>query len=407
MGSGRRHDSEAESDGAPTRNDAELSQFDFGGYEENTIEMRDLSEEDRKTASAVGYGLDADSSVAGTYMQIDNEGFLAEVLGQPRGLEVMTLNEAVSRHSWLKNYLWNAVSSSTDSYTQASKRARYNGYFIRASAGAKIDLPVQSCLMIKRGGIAQNVHNIVIAEEGSELHVITGCTTPGVSEPSLHIGISEFYVKRNAKLSFTMIHRWSDQVDVRPRSAIVVEENGTYVSNYVILSAAKSIQTSPRVILGGKHAHADLYSVIYGSGRSSYDIGGALVLRGTGSNGRIISRAIATEHADIVARGEIVGETDGVKARLECNGLIVSDTARIRAIPILEALAQGVELSHEATVGRIGADQLNYLMSRGLTEDEATSLVIGGFIRLTSPGLPRSIQQYIDDAIRMTIEKSV
>jgi len=107
---------------------------------------------------------------------------------------------------------------------------------------------------------------------------------------------------------------------------------------------------------------------------------------------------------EIIARGDLVGLSSQTKARLECDGLLISDSAVIRAVPMLVARAEGAELSHEATVGKVGAEQLNYLMSRGLDEEEATSLIIRGFVKLKVPGLPPALQSSIDDAIKMSLE---
>jgi Fe-S cluster assembly scaffold protein SufB len=386
--------------------DIDLETYEFSESEMTSLKLDDLSNGDRSLISQVGFNPDGEG-VAGTFAQFDNESILADVMIRPEGLEVLTTHEALSRYEWLTDYLWHAVPVDADKYTATSELQQYNGYFIRAKPGAKIEIPVQSCLVIKKGHSVQNVHNIVIAEEGSELHVITGCATPGVVERSLHLGISEFYVKNNAKLTFTMIHKWNEQMDVRPRSAAIVDENGTYISSYAILSTARTVQTYPKVSLFGRRSHADLYSVIYGMTDSRYDIGGSLTLDAPGASGKIVSRTVATDRSDIVARGELVGRVGGVKARLECNGLLLSDRARIGAVPSLEALAEGVELSHEATVGKVGADQLNYLMSRGLTEDEATSLIVSGFIRLKTPGLPPMLQRSIDDAVKLTLGKGL
>ncbi|MHA1851737.1 MAG: SufD family Fe-S cluster assembly protein, partial [Candidatus Thorarchaeota archaeon] len=192
--------------------------------------------------------------------------------------------------------------------------------------------------------------------------------------------------------------------DVRPRSAAIVEENGTYISSYALLSPLKSIQTFPKVRLVGSGAKSDLYSIVYGTKNSKYDIGGLLSLEAPRTNGKVISRSIATDSSEIIARGDLVGLSGQTKARLECDGLLISDSASIRAVPMLEARAEGAELSHEATVGKVGAEQLSYLMSRGLTEEEATSLIIRGFVKLKVPGLPDALQSSIDSAIKMSLE---
>jgi len=384
--------------------DIDLDQYDYSYTEPSSIgSIEEISPSDRHLVSEVGFD-PSQRKVSATFMQFDNESFLADVLLGQEGLEVLPTGQALQKYDWLKDYLWRAVPVDADKYTARSELESYNGYFIRAKAGAKIGMPVQSCLIMKKNQTVQNVHNIIIAEEGSELHIITGCATPSNVEQSLHLGISEFYVKKNARLSFTMVHRWSENTDVRPRSAAIIEEHGSYISSYALLSPLKSIQTFPKVRLIGPGARSDLYSIVYGSKNSKYDIGGSLVLESPRTSGKVISRTIATENSEIIARGDLIGLSKDTRARLECDGLLISDSAIIRAIPMLSAQAEGSELSHEATVGKVGAEQLTYLMSRGLTEEEATSLIIRGFVKLKVPDLPDSLQKSIDEAVRMSLE---
>jgi Fe-S cluster assembly scaffold protein SufB len=384
--------------------DIDLDKYDYSNSEPKSIESIDeISEQDRTLVQDVGFD-PSQKKVSGSFMQFDNESLLADVLIQQQGLEVLPMDFALEKYDWLQEYLWNAVQVDADKYTARGELEHYNGYFIRAAAGAKIEMPVQSCLIMKKNQAVQNVHNIVIAEEGSELHVITGCATPSSVERSLHLGVSEFYVKKKARLTFTMVHRWSEKTDVRPRSGIIVEENGTFISSYAILSPLTSIQTFPKVRLTGSGAKADLYSVVYGSKSSVYDVGGSLSLEAPQSHGKVVSRSIATDNCEIIARGDLIGLSGDTRGRLECDGLLVSNSAVIRAIPMLAARAEGSELSHEATVGKVGAEQLGYLMSRGLDEDEATSLIIRGFVKLKVPDLPPALQKSIDDAVKMSLE---
>ncbi|TFH11567.1 MAG: SufD family Fe-S cluster assembly protein [Candidatus Thorarchaeota archaeon] len=384
--------------------DIDLDKYEYASSEPSQIEsIDDVSLADQSLVKEVGFD-PSQKKVSASFIQFDTESILADVLLSQEGLEVLPMSQALKQYDWLQDYLWKAVPVDVDKFTARSELETYNGYFIRAKAGAKIGMPVQSCLIMKKNQTVQNVHNIIIAEEGSELHIINGCATPSEVEQSLHLGVSEFYVKKNAQLSFTMVHRWSEKTDVRPRSATIVEENGTYISSYALLSPLKSIQTFPKVHLVGSGAKSDLYSIVYGSKDSKYDIGGLLSLEAPRTNGKVISRSIATDSSEIIARGDLVGLSGQTRGRLECDGLLISDSAVIRAIPMLAAYAEGAELSHEATVGKVGAEQLSYLMSRGLTEEEATSLIIRGFVKLKVPGLPNALQSSIDAAIKMSLE---
>lgn len=384
--------------------DLELDEYEFEDRGKGELESLDaLSEDDRNLVREVGFD-PSERQVSGSYLQMDNESILADVMMDQEGLEVLPISKALERYDWLSDYLWNLVDIETDKYTAESALKSYDGYFIRAEPEANIQMPVQTCLVLKRNRSIQNVHNIIIAEEGSEMHIVTGCATPTNTERSLHLGISEFYVKPHAKLSFTMVHKWSEQTDVRPRSAALVEKHGVFLSNYAILSSLKSIQTFPKVRLNGVHAKADLNSVVYGTKNSHYDVGGALSLEAPRANGKVLSRSIATEQSHVTARGDLIGLSDGTKARLECDGLLLSDEASIKAVPQLQARAEGSELSHEATVGKVGEEQLSYLMSRGLDEETATSLIVSGFVHLDIPDLPDELQASIDQAVEMSLK---
>jgi Fe-S cluster assembly scaffold protein SufB len=211
------------------------------------------------------------------------------------------------------------------------------------------------------------------------------------------VGISEFYVKKNAKLSFTMIHNWAEDMVVRPRSAARVEEGGLFLSNYICMKPVQSLQMYPVTHLVGDDAVARFYSIIVGSPGSEYDVGGRIFLEKPGCRAEIVARAI-TNGGNIIARGHMVGKVPEIKAHLECKGLILNGGV-IRAIPELEGHVDGVEMSHEAAVGKIAQEEIHYLMSRGLDEEEATSTIVRGFLNVDIPGLPAELKAEIDRAI--------
>ena len=246
---------------------------------------------------------------------------------------------------------------------------------------------------------SQNVHNIVIAEEDSELNLITGCTSERLS--GLHLGISEFYVKKNAKVTFTMIHNWKRGNEVLPKTAIKVEENGTFISNYVLLSPVKYLKAYPTAYLD-KNAKAVFSSIVVGFEDSEIDLGSRVYLNGEGSSAEIISRSIS-RGGKIIARGHIIGNAEGVKGHLECKGMILG-SGIIHAIPELEARHPNVDLSHEAAIGKIAEDEIFYLMTRGLSRDEAISLIIRGFMEIEIKGVPEVLKREIDKAIELVEE---
>ncbi|MBN3039468.1 MAG: SufD family Fe-S cluster assembly protein [Candidatus Omnitrophica bacterium] len=340
---------------------------------------------------------------SGTYVQMDHSVVHANSLYP--GLEVMSITEALKRHEWLDNYFWKAVALGADSFTKQAHLRPHHGYFLRALPGVKATYPLQACLFINEDNIIQNVHNIIIAEEGSDLQIITGCATASDVRRGLHIGISEFYVKKGAKLTFTMIHNWADEVEVRPRSAAQVEAGGVFLSNYICLKPVKSLQMYPKAELIGRGATARFNSILFAHPGSHLDVGSRVILKAEDSRAEIIARTVSAG-GDIIARGHLRGEVKGIKAHLECRGLMVAEKGHIHAIPELEATVDGVDMSHEAAVGKIARDEIEYLMSRGLSEGEAQAAIVRGFLDTSIMGLPEALQKEVDQTIS-SCEKDV
>jgi len=366
------------------------------------VKLTSLSEEEEKCLADVGIIPSGDLR-SGNFLQMDHSAVNCSAF--QKGVEVMSSVEALRKYDGLKDYWWKAVDVATDKYTANAELDFNNGYFIRVSKGVKAKFPVQACLYIGEEGLAQNVHNIIIAEEGSELHVITGCRTAPRLKQGLHIGISEFYIKKGATVTFTMIHNWGEQVVVRPRTAVWVEEGATYNSNFVCMKPARSIQMFPAVRLKGKNAVTRLNSILVATMGSELDIGGRVSLEAPGAKAEILTRTIS-KGGSIIARGILIGEQPGIKAHLECSGLMLSDEGSIRAIPELDGRVAGVEMSHEAAVGRISQEEIEYLMARGLSEKEATALIVRGFLRVEMVGLPEHLKKEIDRLVEAS-EKSL
>jgi hypothetical protein len=249
------------------------------------------------------------------------------------------------------------------------------------------------------------VHNIVIAEENSELHIITGCATSPMSASGLHIGISEFYIKKGAKLTFTMIHNWAPEIAVRPRSGAIVEENGVFLSNYVSMKPVRTLQMYPVARCVGENAVVRFNSVLVAPPGCTLDTGSRVLLEAKRSRAEVIARTVTTG-GTIISRGYIAGSAPDVKGHLECRGLILSGKGVIHAIPELKGELAGVDLSHEAAVGKIAEEEVEYLMARGLTRDEATATIVRGFLHVDIEGLPPQLAAELKQAVE-TSEKEL
>lgn len=356
-----------------------------------------LPEEDRMRMLEAGVDA-AEKERSGSYVQKDTSVIYAHAAQE--GLQVLPIRQALRECDWIDDYYWKLVPVDADKYTARAQLNLHDGYVIRALPGSRVVLPVQACLYLDKESLGQYVHNLIIAEEGSELHVITGCATAPHLRRGLHVGISEFFVKKNAKLSFTMIHHWADEMYVRPRSVARVEEGGLFLNNYICMKPVKSLQMYPTTHLVGKGAISRFYSLLVGSAGSELDVGGRILLNAPDTRAEIIARTISNG-GTIIARGEMVGNVPGVKAHLECRGLIIKGGS-IHAIPELKGMVGGVEMSHEAAVGKIAQEEILYLMSRGLSEDEAVAAIVRGFLNVDIPGLPPQLKVEIDRAVELS-----
>jgi Fe-S cluster assembly scaffold protein SufB len=366
-----------------------------------------LPEDFAKRALTVGVRTD-EGERAGTYFQVDHSTVFQKIQKMFEGkAEIMSTKDAFEKYDWMEDYWWKVVSADADKYTALAELEWDKGYFIRALEGQKITLPLQACLFISKDNLDQNVHNVIIAEPNSEVQIITGCTVHPNVRRGLHVGISEFFVKEGAKLTFTMIHNWAQNFDVRPRTGALVEDNATFITNYICLNPVKSLQMYPVAYCKGKNSRARFTSILYGSGDSYMDVGSKAVLQGTGSKAEMIARVIAIDRAKIYSRGLLVGEKDGTKAHLECRGLLLSDDALIHAIPELTAKVKGTELSHEAAVGKIAEEQIQYLMARGFSELEAQSLIVRGFMDVGIMGLPKALETEIKRMVDTTTAAAI
>jgi len=380
--------------------DIDLAKYSSAAEEHSYHEKpSQLPAEDKAQFMKVGVTLDDASQRSGTFVQMDRS--VVHSSASQEGVEVLAITKALEKYDWLQDYWWQAVSVDQDKFTAHAEIDLQNGYFIRALPGAKVVYPVQACLYIAHKNLAQKVHNIVIAEEGSELHIITGCATHPMNASGLHIGISEFYIKRGAKVTFTMIHNWAPEVEVRPRSGAIIEEGGVLLSNYVSMKPVRSLQMYPVARCVGEGAIVRFNTILVAPPGTHLDTGSRVLLNARGSRAEIVARTITTG-GTIISRGHIAGSAPEVKGHLECRGLILSERGTIHAIPELKGEVAGIDLSHEAAVGKIAEEEVEYLMSRGLGRDEATAMIVRGFLHVDIEGLPPELAEEIKRAVEVS-----
>jgi uncharacterized protein len=345
-------------------------------------------------------GIEAEEKRSGTFFHLDQTTVHSKVNEHFEGkLELMDIKAALQKYSWLNDYMWKLVDKNKDEFTKKVAEDYSGGYFMRILPGAELTFPLQSCLMITQKNLEQRVHNIIIAEEGSKAHIITSCLQHSSVANASHLGISEIYVKKDAVLNFTMIHQWSENTLVRPRSAAIIEDNASFVSNYVCMRPVRDVQMYPAAYCNGVDSRVSFNSILYGHKNSQLDIGSKAVLTGRGSKAEMVSRAIAREGSKMIIRGMIEGDSSDCKGHLECRGLLMDDKSIMQSIPELIAKKKGVEITHEAAVGKISEKEITYLMTRKLSRDRAVSLIIRGFMDVGILGLPDALNAEIKSIV--------
>ena len=370
--------------------DIDIESYDTEAEEFGEIETLEMLPEDVQTA-ALSAGVSLSGESAGDYFQVDQSAVHRE--SAMEGVEVMEIGAALKKHSYLADYFWKLVPIDADKYTADVGMHPPAGYFVRAKPGTKTVFPLKTCLYMGGKNKRQRVHNVVIAEEGSDLHIITGCTTPSHAGRGLHLGVSEVYVKKNAHVTFTMVHNWGEEIEVRPRGASQVEAGGSISENYITLTPVKSLQAFPTANLVGEGAVASFNTIMYAR-RGKIDIGNQTILAAPHTSAESISRVVSTG-GEIINRGRMVGKVPDIRAHVECVGLILTENGRIYSIPELDGWCGGLDMSHEAAVGKISQQELEYLMARGLSTDEATSVIVRGFLDVEIKGLPPALKEEI------------
>ncbi|HDI74688.1 MAG: hypothetical protein DRJ52_02680 [Thermoprotei archaeon] len=330
-----------------------------------------------------------------------------KLLRLPRKVTVMSMEDALLDYPELKKYWFGVFPMALNKLTLFHAAYSRGGVFIRIPENTKVDKPIQSCFIVSSSKYAQLPHNIIIAEENSEAHILTGCTAPRNVRHALHAGLTEVYVKKGAKVTLTTIEIWPYDMHVRPLAGVRVEEGGEFIENYILLKPPKTLQAYPTALLVGEKSSCLMRSIIVGLRESDVDVGSASYLMGSESSAKLVSRAVAFHESKVVQRTKLWSKAPLTRGYVDCRGLIVGEKASLSTYPSLIADHKESNLVHESAIGRIAEDELFYLMSRGLNEEEAIGLLIRGFLDPGIMDLPPEISREIEKVIQITAEQAL
>jgi uncharacterized protein len=356
--------------------------------------------EDREKETLASSGMDASEETrSASFLQKDNRVFFSRSLSSD--VEILDIREAMEKIPEARENYGRAFKALNREYPQDTE----GGYFIRIKKGAVVQMPIQACLFLKSQGFKQKVHNLVIVEEGAKVYLITGCSASTAAKEGFHLGISEFFIHKDAYLNFTMIHSWQEEVSVKPMSIALLDEGSAYVSNYICMRPVKEITMYPTAVLSGERSRASFNSLVLSHPNCLHDIGSRAILRAKNTQAEMIARAVSLG-GNVISRGHIKAESPLVKGHLECRGLMLSEKGHIYAIPEMETDFRDVDLSHEAAIGKISKDEIEYLCARGFSGNEAQSIIVRGFMDVNILGLPEILRKEISQIEEQTLKGS-
>ncbi len=342
--------------------------------------------------------------VAGLAVQSDTSIVLNEFLQawRKRGLIVESMEDAVRNHPVVKD-LFMKLFDPHESKLAAYHTAIWNGgVFMHIKSGLRVPMPLHLFFLIQNSAMAQAPHIIINAEPHSELHLIEGCTSPILLRHSLHLDMTEAYIGEGSKIKLSVLQNWPEYVHTRPMTRARIGKNAEFINTTVGLGTGKSNVANP-VYWIDEGGYAELNGIILGQKDFYVDLGGEMNLEGPGARGINASKSVIMDGSTVITRGVIRARAPKTKGHISCDALILNSKARMETYPGLVSEVDDAELSHEAAIGKIREEELFYLMSRGLKEEEATQLIVKGFVDPLLKDIPLEFVVEIRKIIEMAV----
>ncbi|HEX2028991.1 MAG TPA: Fe-S cluster assembly protein SufB, partial [Nitriliruptorales bacterium] len=328
---------------------------------------------------------------------------------EEQGVIFLDTDTALREHEELFREHFATVIPPNDNKFAALNTAVWSGgSFIWVPEGVHVDIPLQAYFRINKEAMGQFERTLIIAEPGSYVHYVEGCTAPVYSKDSLHSAVVEIIVKPGARVRYTTIQNWSNNVYnlVTKRAAAYEDARMEWIDANI---GSKLTMKYPSVWLMGRGAQGEVLSVAYAADGQHQDAGAKMVHHASDTSSRIISKSISKGVGRTSYRGLVHIESDAkhCKSNVQCDALLLDTNARSDTYPYMEIEADDARIEHEATVSKIGDDQLFYLMSRGLTEDEAKTMIVRGFVSDITAELPMEYAVELNRLIALEMEGAI
>ena len=371
----------------------------------------DVPDEIKETFDKLGIPEAEKKFLAGVKAQFESEvvyGSLQEDLGK-KGVIFTDTDTAVREHSdLLREYFGTIIPPEDNKFAALNSAVWSGGSFIYIPKGVSIDFPLQAYFRINAERMGQFERTLIIADEGAQIHYVEGCTAPMYSTESLHSAVVEVIVKKNARCRYTTIQNWANNIYnlVTKRAVAYQDATMEWVDGNL---GSRLTMKYPAVYMMEPGARGEILSIAFSSAGQHQDAGAKLVHCAPNTTGQIISKSISKGGGRSSYRGLVKVEkgAHNSKNNVVCDALILDPESRSDTYPYIEIAEQDVSIGHEASVSRIGEEQLFYLMSRGLSEAEASTMIVNGFVEPLVKELPMEYAVEMNRLIQLQMEGSV
>ena len=363
-----------------------------------TFERIGIPEAERKFLA--GVGAQYDSEVVYHNLRADLE---------EKGVIFCDPETAVREHPDLvREYFGTVIPFGDNKFAALNSAVWSGGSFVYVPPGVKVDIPLQAYFRINSENFGQFERTLIIADEGSFVHYIEGCTAPVYTTDSLHSAVVEIIAKKGARVRYSTIQNWSGDVYNLVTKRAIAYEDATveWVDGNI---GSKRTMKYPSIYLMGERAHGEVLSIAFAGENQQQDTGGKIVHLADNTTSVITSKSISKDGGISSYRGliKVAEGLENIRSRVVCDALIIDPESRSNTYPYMEIESDDVSMEHEARVSRISEEQLFYLMSRGMNEDEASKMIVNGFLDPLIKQLPMEYAVELNRLIELEMEGSV
>ncbi|MFE5327131.1 Fe-S cluster assembly protein SufB [Embleya sp. NPDC056575] len=398
---------------------SDLSGIDFDNIkyfvrstEKQAASWEDLPEDIKNTYDRLGIPeAEKQRLVAGVAAQYESEVVYHQIREdlEEQGVIFLDTDTGLREHPELfKEYFGSVIPTGDNKFSALNTAVWSGGSFIYVPPGVHVEIPLQAYFRINTENMGQFERTLIIADEGSYVHYVEGCTAPIYKSDSLHSAVVEIVVKKNARVRYTTIQNWSNNVYNLVTKRAVAHEGATmeWIDGNI---GSKVTMKYPAVWLLGEHAKGETLSIAFAGEGQHQDAGSKMVHCAPNTSSNIVSKSVARGGGRTSYRGlvQIEEGAHGSTSSVKCDALLVDTISRSDTYPYVDVREDDVSMGHEATVSKISDDQLFYLMSRGMTEDEAMAMIVRGFVEPIARELPMEYALELNRLIELQMEGAV